>query len=148
MRARPIALALAAVGLVTAGCGGASDTKDATAAGSSAGSGNTVSLVAYSTPQVVYDELIPAFNAKQGAKGAKFKTSFGASGEQSRAVEAGSKADVVSFSVEPDMTRLQESRPRGALGQDLDLGRRLHRPQGQPEGHQGWDDLLRTASRS
>jgi sulfate/thiosulfate transport system substrate-binding protein len=38
-----------------------------------------------------------------------FKSSFGASGEQSRAVEAGLKADVVSFSIEPDMTRLVDA---------------------------------------
>jgi sulfate/thiosulfate transport system substrate-binding protein len=102
-------LVLAAV--VAAGCGGASDTKDSASASSSdsGGSKGTLSLVAYSTPQVVYDEIIPAFKKTPEGEGIGFKTSFGASGDQSRAVEAGQKADVVSFSVEPDMTRLVEA---------------------------------------
>jgi sulfate/thiosulfate-binding protein len=102
-------LVLAAV--VAAGCGGASDTKDSASASSSdsGGSKGTLSLVAYSTPQVVYDEIIPAFRKTPEGEGIGFKTSFGASGDQSRAVEAGQKADVVSFSVEPDMTRLVEA---------------------------------------
>jgi sulfate/thiosulfate-binding protein len=102
-------LVLAAV--VAAGCGGASDTKDSASASSSdsGGSKGTLSLVAYSTPQVVYDEIIPAFKKTPEGEGIGFKTSFGASGDQSRAVEAGQRADVVSFSVEPDMTRLVEA---------------------------------------
>jgi sulfate/thiosulfate-binding protein len=97
--------------LVAAGCGGASDTKDSASASSSdsGGSKGTLSLVAYSTPQVVYDEIIPAFKKTVDGEGIGFRTSFGASGDQSRAVEAGQKADVVSFSVEPDMTRLVEA---------------------------------------
>ncbi|HEX2104854.1 MAG TPA: hypothetical protein VHF51_14455, partial [Solirubrobacteraceae bacterium] len=52
------ALLLAALSL--AGCGGASDIK-ASGADEGGGGGTTLSLVAYSTPQVVYDEIIPAF---------------------------------------------------------------------------------------
>src|SRR5436189_85629 len=44
--------------LVAAGCGGASDTKDATAAAAGGGT-QQLSLVAYSTPEVVYDQVIP-----------------------------------------------------------------------------------------
>ena len=56
---------LAAVAAVAAGCGGASDEKgtEANAAGGGDGSKGTLSLVAYSTPQVVYDEIIPDFTA-------------------------------------------------------------------------------------
>jgi sulfate/thiosulfate transport system substrate-binding protein len=102
---------LVVAAVVAAGCGGASDTKDSASASSSdsGGSKGTLSLVAYSTPQVVYDEIIPAFKKTPEGEGIGFKTSFGASGDQSRAVEAGQKADVVSFSVEPDMTRLVEA---------------------------------------
>ena len=39
-------------------------------------------------------------------KGVAFSESYGASGDQSRAVEAGLPADVVAFSLAPDMTRL------------------------------------------
>ncbi|MCW3038629.1 MAG: sulfate transporter, periplasmic sulfate-binding protein [Solirubrobacterales bacterium] len=103
----PLSSALLTASLVVAGCGGASDSTDGSGGGASASSGKaTLSLVAYSTPQVVYDELIPAFNKTPEGKGIGFKTSFGASGDQSRAVEAGQKADVVSFSTEPDVTRL------------------------------------------
>ena len=106
----PLALALAATAaLIATGCGGAADTKggaDSASASGGSASGGSVSLVAYSTPQVVYDEIIPAFTQTAAGEGVSFKSSFGASGDQSRAVEAGQKADVVSFSVEPDMTRL------------------------------------------
>ena len=93
------------VTLVATGCGGASDQKGGPAA-QGGGSGDTISLVAYSTPQVVYDEIIPAFTATGAGKSIAITTSYGASGEQSRAVEAGLKADVVTFSIEPDVTRL------------------------------------------
>jgi sulfate transport system substrate-binding protein len=102
---------LALVAVVAAGCGGAEDTPggaggQATADGAA---GTEVSLVAYSTPEVVYDQIVPAFLGTPAGRGTRFKTSFGASGDQSRAVAAGQPADVVSFSVEPDMTRLVEA---------------------------------------
>jgi sulfate transport system substrate-binding protein len=113
-------LALAAAGV--AGCGGASDEiggGSQSAAAGEGGGGTELSLVAYSTPQVVYDEIIPDFQKTQAGEGARFKTSFGASGDQSRAVEAGQKADIVTFSVEPDMTRLVKA---GLVGEDWNAG--------------------------
>jgi sulfate transport system substrate-binding protein len=65
-----------------------------------------LSLVAYSTPQAAYDKIITAFQATPQGKGVTFQKSFGASGDQSRAVVAGLAADVVAFSLEPDLTRL------------------------------------------
>src|SRR5215204_5708862 len=97
------------VAAAVAGCGGASDEKGEAAASGGSGDKATLSLVAYSTPQVVYDELIPAFGDTPKGEGVGFKTSFGASGDQARAVEAGQKADVVTFSTEPDMTRLVDA---------------------------------------
>lgn len=105
-------LAVLAAALLVAGCGGASDeagSGDTATASSSGGKQTSLSLVAYSTPQVVYDEIIPAFAKTEAGSGVSFKTSFGASGDQSRAVEAGQKADYVTFSIEPDMTRLVEA---------------------------------------
>jgi sulfate/thiosulfate transport system substrate-binding protein len=112
-------LALAAAGVV--GCGGASDEVGGgnESAAATSGGGTELSLVAYSTPQVVYDEIIPDFRQTPEGKGVGFKTSFGASGDQSRAVEAGQKADVVSFSVEPDMTRLVKA---GLVADDWNAG--------------------------
>ena len=68
-------------------CGGSSDS---TTGGSSTDKGSKqLSLVAYSTPQVVYDEIIPEFQKTGDGEGVGFKSSYGGSGEQSRAVEAG-----------------------------------------------------------
>ena len=76
--------------------------------GGGSGSGPKVqlALVAYSTPQGAYTKLIKAFQATPAGKNITFTQSYGASGDQSRAVAAGLKADVVNFSLEPDMTRL------------------------------------------
>ncbi|MDQ1747407.1 MAG: sulfate/thiosulfate transport system substrate-binding protein [Frankiaceae bacterium] len=81
---------------LTAGCG---------AAGASTSS-HSVNLVAYSTPQKAYADLVAAFKATAAGKGSSFAQSFGASGAQSRAVIAGQPADVVAFSLEPDLTKL------------------------------------------
>src|ERR1700735_895917 len=71
----------------------------------SSGGGKEVTLVAYSTPQGAYTSLIPAFNATSEGKGVTFSQSYGPSGEQSRAVAAGLKADVGNSSTEPDVRR-------------------------------------------
>jgi sulfate transport system substrate-binding protein len=63
-------------------------------------------LVAYSTPQEAYGLLIPAFQKTKAGAGVTFQTSFGASGDQSIAVSNGLPADIVAFSLEPDIGRL------------------------------------------
>jgi sulfate/thiosulfate-binding protein len=73
---------------------------------SGSGSGKSLTLVAYSTPQAAFEKVIPAFQATPEGKGVSFKQSFGPSGEQSRAVSNGLHADVVDFSLEPDVERL------------------------------------------
>src|SRR5437870_605445 len=88
-----VACALAAVPLL-GGCG------------SSSSSGKQVSLVAYSTPQGVFEKLIPAFQATPAGKGTGFSRSYGGSGAQTRAVIAGQHADVVNLSLEPDVEKL------------------------------------------
>jgi sulfate/thiosulfate transport system substrate-binding protein len=77
-----------------------------TACSSSSGGGKKITLVAYSTPQGVYEKLVPAFQATAAGKGVTFSQSYGGSGEQSRAVASGLHADVVNFSLEPDVERL------------------------------------------
>src|SRR3954467_15556144 len=87
----PIVVALA---LVFAACGGDDDGSPAAAAGgASPNAGRTVNLVAYSTPQEAYAAIKKAFDKTDAGKGVKFTESYGASGDQSRAVEAGQKAD-------------------------------------------------------
>ena len=101
--------ALAASAIVAVGCGGASDNSSDSGSSGAGNAKTTLSLVAYSTPQVVYDDIIPKFNNTAAGEGVAFKSSYGASGDQSRAVEGGQKADYVAFSLAPDMTRLVDA---------------------------------------
>jgi len=71
-----------------------------------ASKGTRLTLVAYSTPKDAYGQLISAFRKTPAGNGVSFSQSYGASGEQSRAVAAGLAADVVAFSLEPDVTSL------------------------------------------
>jgi sulfate/thiosulfate-binding protein len=148
---RKAVLALLALSLLAAvaGCGGASDSAGADVSGGGDAK-TTLSLVAYSTPEVVYDEIIPAFQQTTEGRDVGFKTSFGASGDQSRAVEAGLRADVVTFSTEPDMTRLVDagivdpswnSTPTRGLVTTSVVAFVVRK--GNPKGIRTWDDLLR-----
>ena len=65
-----------------------------------------LTLVAYSTPKEAYGQLIPAFQKTAAGNGVSFSQSYGASGEQSRAVAAGLPADIVAFSLAPDVSAL------------------------------------------
>src|SRR5215204_5290338 len=82
-----------------AACGGDAD-------GSSGEGKVTLALVAYSTPQEAYEDIIAAYQKTSDGENIEFTTSFGGSGDQSRAVESGLPADIVAFSLEPDMTRV------------------------------------------
>ena len=99
MSRKLVAVVLVVAGslLVLAACGG-----------SSAG-GRKLRLVAYSTPQAAFAALIPTFQATAAGRGVTFSQSFGASGDQSRAVLAGLPADVVDLSLEPDVTKLVQA---------------------------------------
>jgi sulfate transport system substrate-binding protein len=66
----------------------------------------TLSLVAYSTPQPAYAKIIPAFQSTRAGQGVSFNQSYGASGDQSRAVAAGLSADIVALSLWPDVNSL------------------------------------------
>ena len=142
-----LALALAAlIALVAAGCGGSSS--DSGDSGGDGGGGN-LTLVAYSTPEEAYREIIPAFNKTPEGEGVGFDQSYAASGEQSRAVEGGLPADVVEFSLEPDMTRLVDA---GLV--DADWNKNEYKGmvtdsvvvfmvrKGNPENIKDWDDLV------
>ncbi len=69
-------------------------------------SGGSVSLVAYSTPKPAYAALIKAFQATKAGKGVSFSTSFGPSGTQATSVVNGLPADVVNFSLAPDIDKV------------------------------------------
>jgi sulfate/thiosulfate transport system substrate-binding protein len=132
-------LALLAIALAGAGCGG-----------SASGASNEVSLVAYSTPKEAYGALIPAFGNTPAGKGVEFTQSYGASGDQSRKVEAGLPTDVVSFSLEPDVTRLVKSgQVDASWNQDEHKGIpfwsvvTIVTRKGNPKHITTWDDLLK-----
>ena len=66
-----LALALA---VTVAACGGSDD------ASGGDGSGGSLTLVAYSTPQEAYEEIIPAFNETPEGEGVSFEQSYGTVG--------------------------------------------------------------------
>jgi sulfate/thiosulfate transport system substrate-binding protein len=145
-----LASLIATAALVAAGCGGASDSTDATAADSGGSGGAKLTLVAYSTPQVVYDQLIPAFRRTGAGQGASFSESFGASGDQSRAVESGQPADIVAFSLATDVTRLVKAgivdpgwASKKHKGNVSDSVVTLVVRKGNPKHIRTWDDLLK-----
>lgn len=72
--------------------------------------GVTLNLVAYSTPADAYSRIIPAFQKTRAGKDVTVNTSFDASGVQSQKVAAGLPADVVEFSLAPDIDRLVQAR--------------------------------------
>ena len=145
-----VALRLGIAGIaLTATLGIAACGDDDDGSGGSGGGGD-VSLVAYSTPQQLYEEgIIPGFESTPDGEGASFSTSFGSSGDQSRAVEAGQDADYVSFSLKPDMDRLVDA---GVVGPDWDKGQYQGNVSGSvvvfmvrsgnPEGIETWEDLV------
>lgn len=99
----PAALLTLLVALVVAGCGSSSSST------SSSSGGAKLDVVGYSTPESVYAETLePAFAKTSQGQGVSFSNSFGASGDQSRAVVAGQPASVVHFSQAGDMERLVE----------------------------------------
>jgi sulfate/thiosulfate transport system substrate-binding protein len=128
----------AVLAAVVAGCGGSSS------------SANKLSLVAYSTPKEAYGALIPAFQKTPVGKGVTFTQSYGASGDQSRAVDGGLNADVVEFSLEPDITRLVDSglvdkswnqnQYKGMLTNSVVV---LATRKGNPKHIRTWEDLVK-----
>jgi sulfate/thiosulfate transport system substrate-binding protein len=137
-RAKFAAALLVAAALLAGGCGGGS------------GGGDRLTLVAYSTPREAYEQLIPAFQETQAGQGVRFSQSYGASGDQSRAVQNGLAADVVTFSLEPDMTRLVDA-GLVAKGWDADRHQGMITSsvvvfvvrKGNPRNIRTWDDLVR-----
>jgi sulfate transport system substrate-binding protein len=119
--------------------------------GSSSSSGGTeLSLVAYSTPQAAYTKIIAAYQKTAAGKNVTFKQSYGASGDQSRAVDSGQDADIVAFSLAPDVTRLVKD---GIVASSWDSGKykgmitdsvvSLVVRKGNPKHINGWSDLTR-----
>jgi sulfate/thiosulfate transport system substrate-binding protein len=143
----PAALLVLLLAVFAAGCGGGDD---ATGSGSGSSGGGKIDVVGYSTPESVYEEALePAFEEGPDGSGVSFSNSFGASGDQSRAVEAGQPASVVHFSQGGDMTRLVES---GDVAPDWNKQKFngiaqksvvvIVTRKGNPDGIKSFDDLI------
>jgi sulfate/thiosulfate transport system substrate-binding protein len=141
--------------LALAACGGSSDVTSSSASSKAAAAGGggastQLALVGYSTPKKAYDALTSAFAQSSTGKGVGFTESFGASGSQSRAVDAGQPADVVAFSTTPDMTRLVKDKlvssdwnanPEQGFSSDSVVVFVVRK--GNPKHITSWDDLTK-----
>ena len=109
-----------------------------------------LSLVAYSTPREAYGALIPLFQKTPDGDGVSFTQSFGASGDQTRAIKAGLEADIAALSLAPDMDELvkaglvdakwKKQSYKGMVTDSLVVF--VVRP-GNPKKIKSWNDLLR-----
>jgi sulfate/thiosulfate transport system substrate-binding protein len=138
------AVAASVIGAMSlAGCGGSSGASDGS-------SGDSLSLVGFSILEQANKQVIADWNETADGKGVTFKTSYGASGDQSRGVEGGLKADVVHFSLEPDVQRLVDSKQvattwketptKGILTQSVVV---IVVRKGNPKHIKGWADLVK-----
>ena len=126
-------LALALVGIASAA---SADTK--------------LTLVAYSTPKEAFGKIIPAFQKTPAGKDVSFDQSYGASGDQARALVNGLPGDVVDLSLEPDMTDLVKAGivskgwNRGSYhGMVTDSVVVFVVRNGNPKKIKNWDDLIK-----
>lgn len=128
--------------MALSGCGGSSS-------GSSSAS-SAVSLVGFSILEQPNKKVIADFQKTSDGKGVTFKQSYGASGDQSRAVIGGQAADVVHLSLEPDVQKLVDAKlvpsdwkgtpTKGILTQSVVV---IGVRPGNPKNIKGWDDLVK-----
>ncbi len=132
--------ASAAAVMALTGCGSSSD---------AASGGDKLNVVGFSILEQVNKTTFADFEKTDAGKGVTFTTSYGASGDQSRAVAAGAPADFVHFSLEGDVTRLVDE---GLVAKDWNAGPTKGIAsqsvvvfvvrKGNPEGIETWDDLV------
>ena len=149
-RWRPLRHAVALALVARRGGGVQGGPSDVVGGGGISDAHTSITLVAYSAPEPGWSKVIPAFNASDEGKGVQVITSYGASGDQSRGVVDGKPADMVNFSVEPDITRLVKA---GKVSKDWNTDATKGIPfgsvvtlvvrAGNPKNIQDWDDLLR-----
>jgi sulfate transport system substrate-binding protein len=141
-RRRGLALAAGVTAALMAltGCGSSSDAASAT----------NLNLVGFSILEQPNKQVFADFEKTSDGKDVAFKSSYGASGDQSRAVAAGQKADLVHFSLETDITRLVDA---GLVAKDWSSGPTKGIAsqsvvvfvvrKGNPKGIKTWADLVR-----
>ena len=121
------------------------------ASGDTGGGGKEqVSIVGFSILKTANKQLVADFQKTDAGKDVEFKESYGASGDQARAVIAGLKADQVHLSLEPDMTKLTDEQlvaddwksgaNKGIITQSVVA---IVVRKGNPKNIQNWDDLVK-----
>ena len=138
---------LAAMSMLTACVGGSATPEPG---GASVDGATTLHLVGFAVPKEANNAIQKKFAATPEGQGVVWEESYGASGDQSRAVVNGLKADYVNFSLEGDVTRLVKA---GLVAEDWKSGPTkgivsdsavvIVVPKGNPQGITGWDDLLK-----
>jgi sulfate/thiosulfate-binding protein len=147
---------LAVLGVLATACGGSdsSSSTDGTTAGStpaaSAPSDETIHIVGFAVPEAANKAIAAEWGKTPDGNGVEFVTSYGASGDQSRAVVAGLEADYVHLSVESDVSRLVKeglvadtwkSGPnKGVVSSSIVV---FAVREGNPKNIQTWDDLIK-----
>jgi sulfate/thiosulfate-binding protein len=119
--------------------------------GSANASDAALTLVAYSTPAAAYAQLIPAFQRTTAGQGVTFTQSYGASGDQSQAVANGLHADIVAFSLSPDISALVQKKmvspnwyKNSYRGMVTDSVVVFAVRKGNPKHVRTWDDLVKS----
>ncbi|CAN5698849.1 sulfate ABC transporter substrate-binding protein [soil metagenome] len=140
-------LAVAAVGLMaTTACSSSDDTS----ADGGSSEPSTINIVGFAVPEAANKAIAAEWNKTPEGENVDFVTSYGASGDQSRAVVDGLKADYVHFSVASDVTRLVDA---GLVADDWDSGENkgivstsvvvFGVRKGNPLKIEDWDDLIK-----
>ncbi len=123
--------------------------------GSTGGDGaTTLHLVGFAVPAEANKAIQAKWSETEDGKGVTWEQSYGASGDQSRAVVNGLKADYVNFSLEGDVKRLVEA---GLVAEDWKSGPTkgivsdsvvvIVVPKGNPKNIKGWADLVKPGVR-
>ncbi|HJR89841.1 MAG TPA: sulfate ABC transporter substrate-binding protein [Aeromicrobium sp.] len=141
---RPATVLALTSALLLAGCGGGGTSSEPGA------KDQTINLVGFAVPEAANKAIAAEFNKTLEGKNVTFKTSYGASGDQSRAVEGGLKADYVHFSVGTDVDRLVKA---GLVDENWDKGPNkgivstsivvFGVRKGNPKNIRDWDDLVK-----
>lgn len=130
---------VAAAALALAACGSGGDEGD-----------ETLRIVGFAVPEAANKAIAEKFEETPEGKDVRFTTSYGASGDQSRAVVDGLETDYVHLSVATDVDRLVDA---GLVEDTWDDGPNkgivstsvvvLGVREGNPKNIQGWDDLVK-----
>jgi sulfate/thiosulfate transport system substrate-binding protein len=142
-RNRLIALTAAALAVpaILSGCAASSG---------SSGASDKVSVVGFSVLKTANTPVIADFQKTSAGKGVSFTQSYGASGDQSRAVIGGLPTDEVHLSLEPDVANIVDAglidsswnqTPTKGMLTDTEVVFVVRK--GNPLGIKTWDDLLK-----